>query len=151
MDVTVEMEGTPVVLTARMVARATVRELAREMRLAIRGRSGYRTLWPRRRGTKAVRARRAATGEKASITQWRVTPRFRRSGAVIEVLQRTRHGALLESRQTIRGYANVHVGQAVATYRANWDRMVAAARASAVRRARSDAIRHRKTVQFHSR
>ena len=126
---------------ARALKRATLQEQTRQMRFAIRGQKGYRTEWPRRRGTKTVRARRSKTGSKASITTWQLIPKLTRSTMFIGVRNKQRHGAILETRPNIRGYANIHYQAAHRTWEKQWRTMSQRAMQAAPQRVRSNSIR----------
>ena len=126
---------------ARALQRATLQEQTRQMRYAIRGQKGYATEWPRRRGTKRVRARREKTGSKPSILTWKLTPKVTRSAMYIGVRNTQRHGAILETRENVRGYSNTHYHAALRTWERQWRKASQRAMKAAPARVRSNRIR----------
>ena len=122
----------------RELRRAQLQGTAAESRQALRGRGGYTTYWPRRRRGRRRKGERKHRG-KASITQFVVRPFYGRNQVI--VANRTRHGAILEHAQTIRGHTNVHFRAAHRTLSSQWDRIQGEAALDSVRRAEAAARR----------
>ena len=128
--------GQEVTLSAGELQRAHTQEMAREIRKALRGSGGYRSLWPKTR-KKRGKARR----NPPSIGTFTVQARVSKGRAQLRVGQKQRHGRLLETRETIRGYINVHHEAALRTIELNWDVLEGIALSRALQRARSNRIR----------
>ena len=123
-------------ITMRELRRAQLQGTAAEARKALRGRAGYITYWPRRRRGRRRAGERAHRG-KASITQFVVKPWYAKNQ--ITVANRTRHGAIIEHNETIRGYRNRHYRAAHRTLAKQWDRIQGEASLDAIRRAEAAA------------
>lgn len=119
--------------------RAYLEAQTAEVRKALKGTGGYRTRWPK------VRYNRK--GAKSSRLMFRVQTKIRvRAGIMwIMVRHRQRHGHLLETQPTIRGYENRHYHAAMRTIEDNWQAINRVAAAATERRARSRAVR-----RFHA-
>jgi len=133
-------QGKIVEVTARDLKRGLVDARAAEIRAALRGRDGYTTFWPRQRRKRGIPLR-----GKRSITQFTVRTRHAGPRSFIDVSQRTRHGAIIEIAETIRGHKNVHHRAGRRTIEANWDRISERASDNAERRA---ALRARRRARL---
>lgn len=137
---TVLSGGQEVLLSARELQFAHVQELAKEMKKAVAGRGGYTTRWPKTRKKRGVARRNPPSASTFTATA-------QRRKNTIRLGNRQRHARLLESREDLRGYDNVHHEAALRTVNENWDTMSQAAFSRARRRAESNRIRRIKGEQ----
>lgn len=130
---TVTTQGYTVALTLEDIDRAYIEAQAAECRLAIQGKGGYRTFWPR------PRRRRRGSGPRRtppSIRQFVFRPRYRPGRwKELRIMHRQAKGFLLETRPRIRGYDNIHYLAARTSLGREWDKMSQRASEQTARRA----------------
>ena len=126
--------------------KATIQEMAKEIRKAIQGKDGYISEWPPVRtsaaGRKARKRFNKGAGRKASRSDFRVQAKpSRKSGGFIMVTNKGAVGSILELRPVIRGYRNKHHHAAIRTIEQNWRAMSKQATRHAPARVKSNQIR----------
>lgn len=133
--------GQIVKITLEDYNRAYLEAQAAEVRKVLRAARGYTSRWPKPRYNRK--------GRRASRLMFNVKAKFRpRQGTMyLFVRHKQRHGVLLETRSTIRGYDNVHWRAAMRTVGDNWRKLSAVASNDVARRARGRAIRRLKAQE----